>query len=197
MRTLLPSIALLPLLFSACGDDKVTVRVQGRTLVAEEILYGHVDNGGYCPGLDPLGQYEILFTDFTGVCDAITGGKLPDTNLEVFHGGKEETNLRIVIPGDPSAIKVSQENRFKVARTTCADGNPRGAQATAIFAYNPPEATKYGITARADSGEVVITQLDKTAQRLKGRFTLVFGGEQVSGSFDAPYCPALKPGYGD
>lgn len=171
-----------------CSDGNQSFSLMGKTLTVKDQNYGQT-NEQYCENL-AIGQFEVVFTDFP-LCGELTTDA---GNRTIFHT-REETNLRLIFPSGPVVNPRTRE--FKVGSTNrCTDSATDGTQATAFFSHNAMGATEYDLNAEANDGKITVTDYDAATGRLVGKFDLKFGGDSLSGTFDAPFCRGIAPGLG-
>jgi hypothetical protein len=181
---------LAPLVGAGCGPSYDTAIVGGNTLSFVDQNYGVA--GGttpvFCNALDPRGQIEVIISDFS-LCGAITKTA---TNAQIFHS-TDETNLRLIFSS--AFTKVPPTTTFQVKPTTICTENHNGAEAVALFAHNTGSAAKYDVLAEADSGTITVNYFAPPSNAT-GTFDLTFGGDHITGAFNANYCKNLVSGLG-
>jgi hypothetical protein len=162
---------------AGCGADHLTLTVAGKKLVVEDQGYTTRAGGYYCDALAP-GQLRFRLVDFFPMCGS-------DPRVATARDpNKEHSELQFVL-----AIGANPAfNRpFDVGPVDCTTGPGRLGYAT--FVHFPAGTTMPDINMQAQSGSVTLSRYDPNNKTsAQGTFKLVFGGQEVSGSFDALTC---------
>jgi hypothetical protein len=164
----------LPFVLTACGGGD-TVSVGNVTLAISAQGYAEANTFGDCDGL-PLQQIRIVLGDQSDICSTVSTPTFPSDNND-----HAQLVLEVGTAGEPLPTA-----KYTVSNFDCSVGGGTNARATL---YSRRAGSTGIANTVADSGTIDITKIDTTGtDDAHGTYSIVFGTQKVSGSFNAKLC---------